>query len=56
MTEIELTTERGRPTTSIAHRLSSVVKLLGWTPSSYFMLSVFFILLFVIGVVWWPLV
>ncbi|MBM4422939.1 MAG: hypothetical protein FJ030_06040 [Chloroflexi bacterium] len=33
-----------------------MAKTLGWTPSSYFMLSVFFILLFVIGVVWWPLV
>jgi len=33
-----------------------VTRTLGWTPTSYFMLSAFFILLFVIGVVWWPLV
>jgi hypothetical protein len=33
-----------------------LTKYLGWTPTSYFMLSAFFILLFVIGVVWWPLV
>lgn len=36
--------------------LAWVSKTLGWTPTSYFMLSAFFILLFVIGVVWWPLV
>ncbi len=31
-------------------------RTLGWTPTSYFLLSALFILLFVIGVVWWPLV
>lgn len=30
--------------------------LLGWTRSSYLLLSAFLITLFVIGVVWWPLV
>lgn len=35
---------------------ATLEKRLGWTPTSYFMLSMFFILLFVIGVVWWPLV
>lgn len=36
--------------------VASVLKPLGWTRSSYFMLSMFFILIFIIGVVWWPLV
>lgn len=34
----------------------AVVGALGWTRSSYFMASMFAATLFVIGVVWWPLV
>lgn len=33
-----------------------ITSLLGWTRSSYLLLSVFLATLFVIGVVWWPLV
>ncbi|MEK7312388.1 MAG: hypothetical protein AAB382_10475 [Chloroflexota bacterium] len=54
MTENELTTNSGRAA-PIIHRLSPILRLLGWTHSSYFMLSMFFIIIFVIGVVWWPL-
>ena len=35
---------------------AAITTTLGWTPSSYFLLSVFVAMLFVIGVVWWPLV
>ncbi len=34
----------------------AVSNTLGWTRSSYFMVSMFAALLFIIGVVWWPLV
>ena len=43
-------------TRSNLHALRLISKTLGWTPTSYFLLSAFFILLFVISVVWWPLV
>jgi len=33
-----------------------ITSLLGWTRSSYWLLSVFLATLFIIGVVWWPLV
>ena len=36
--------------------ISNLQKHFGWTPSSYFLLSGFFVVLFVISVVWWPLV
>ena len=36
--------------------LTAVSRRLGWTRSSYFMASMFAATLFVIGVVWWPLV
>ncbi len=52
-TQITLANKQQPP---IVPRPSSLVSLLGWTPTSYFLLSAFFILLFVIGVVWWPLV
>ncbi len=56
MTQINLTTDDGRPATFAVRRLSSIVSLFGWTPSSYLILSLFVATLFVIGVVWWPLV
>ncbi len=66
MTQINLTTDDGRPATLAVRRLSrsaslrgltsSIVSLFGWTPSSYLILSLFAATLFVIGVVWWPLV
>jgi len=34
----------------------SLSQLLGWNRTSYFMMSAFMLLLFVIGYVWWPLV
>ena len=34
----------------------SLSQLLGWNRTSYFMMSAFILLLFVIGYVWWPLV
>lgn len=42
--------------TQSRHFATRLFKTLGWTPTSYFLLSAFFILLFVISVVWWPLV
>ena len=55
MNESELMNAAKRPTPKAA-TLSAFARALGWTPTSYFMLSAFFILLFVISVVWWPLV
>ncbi len=66
MTQINLTTDDGRPTPLAVRRLSrsaslrgltsSIVSRFGWSPSGYLILSLFAATLFVIGVVWWPLV
>ena len=66
MTQINLTTDDRRPTPFAVRRLSRsaalrglwsfIISLFGWTPSSYLILSLFAATLFVIGVVWWPLV
>jgi hypothetical protein len=45
-----------RNTERIREVAIAVATTLGWTRSSYFMASMFAALLFVIGVVWWPLV
>ena len=39
-----------------ASHFRDLLRLFGWTPSSYLILSLFAATLFVIGVVWWPLV
>jgi len=48
-----LTVSSEKPQPSRARRLATV---LGWNRSSYYLLSAFLATLFVIGVVWWPLV
>jgi hypothetical protein len=45
-----------RNTERIRELATAITTTLGWTRSSYFMASMFAALLFVIGVVWWPLV
>jgi hypothetical protein len=40
---------------SSTHKLN-LFKRLGWNRTSYFMMSSFFMLIFIIGYVWWPLV
>jgi len=44
-----------RPQTNLATLWQRLSIALGWTRSSYFLMSGFVATLFVIGVVWWPL-
>jgi len=42
-------------TNSIPHSRKSITRQLGWNRTSYVMMSLFFVLILIIGYVWWPL-